>query len=321
MISIIIPAYNSEKTIRRCLDSIIFQTYTDWECLVIDDGSTDDTLAICNEYAAADTRFRVFHKQNGGVSTARNVGLDNARGQWITFCDSDDWVFPCWLTNYMENLSPEYDVIIQGLKIVKLSEDVQEQNRAFDYSGDTSTIIDYLYNFDILGFTVNKLFKTSLINNNKIRFNENLRLNEDGVFVIEYLSHTNQARSTSKIGYYYYFPDWDNKYKRYNDTGVYLALCSKSLAANNAVTFRFYINHCTNSIIDAYGKKLCNRNNLLRDYYAIVKDYNRRGRINYSANTRFNVFKILVRIDPSARITSRLLDFLIWIKQSIRKKH
>ena len=77
-VSIIIPVYNSENTLRRCLDSVLAQTFTDFECLLVDDGSTDDSGRICDEYAEKDKRFRVFYKENGGVSSARNVGLDNA---------------------------------------------------------------------------------------------------------------------------------------------------------------------------------------------------------------------------------------------------
>ena len=91
-VSIIIPVYNSENTLRRCLNSVLAQTFTDFECLLVDDGSTDDSGRICDEYAEKDKRFRVFHKENGGVSSARNVGLDNASGEWITFVDSDDWI-------------------------------------------------------------------------------------------------------------------------------------------------------------------------------------------------------------------------------------
>ena len=84
-ISIIIPVYNSENTLRRCIDSVLNQTFTDFECLLIDDGSKDRSGEICDEYAQMDSRVRVFHKENGGVSSARNEGLDNARGEWITF--------------------------------------------------------------------------------------------------------------------------------------------------------------------------------------------------------------------------------------------
>ena len=91
-ISVIVPVYNTEKYLKRCIDSILAQSYSDFELLLIDDGSTDASPAICDEYATNDSRVRVFHKPNGGVSSARNLGLDNARGEWIAFVDSDDWI-------------------------------------------------------------------------------------------------------------------------------------------------------------------------------------------------------------------------------------
>lgn len=91
-ISVIVPVYNTEKYLRRCIDSILSQTFTDFELLLINDGSTDFSGEICDQYAAKDERVRVFHKKNGGVSLARNLGLDEARGEWIAFVDSDDWV-------------------------------------------------------------------------------------------------------------------------------------------------------------------------------------------------------------------------------------
>lgn len=92
MISVIVPVYKAEKYLHRCVDSILAQSYTDFELLLINDGSPDNCGAICDEYAIKDSRVRVFHKENGGASTARNLGLDEARGEWITFVDSDDWI-------------------------------------------------------------------------------------------------------------------------------------------------------------------------------------------------------------------------------------
>ena len=89
-VSIIVPVYNAEKYLRECLDSIISQIFTDWECILVDDGSPDNSGEICNEYAKDDSRFRVFHVQNGGVSRARNIGLDNMSSEWVMFVDSDD---------------------------------------------------------------------------------------------------------------------------------------------------------------------------------------------------------------------------------------
>ena len=91
-ISVIVPAYNAEKYLRRCIDSILVQTFTDFELLLVNDGSIDRTDTICNEYAVKESRIRVFHKKNGGVSSARNLGLDNAKGKYVMFVDSDDYM-------------------------------------------------------------------------------------------------------------------------------------------------------------------------------------------------------------------------------------
>ena len=88
--SIIIPVYNVEPYLRECLDSVLVQTFPDWECLCVDDGSIDDSGAILDEYAQKDPRFRVFHKRNAGVSSARNLALDNVKGEWVVFLDGDD---------------------------------------------------------------------------------------------------------------------------------------------------------------------------------------------------------------------------------------
>lgn len=89
-ISIIVPVYNVEQYLPRCIDSILNQSFADFELLLIDDGSKDKSGAICDEYVAKDSRIRVYHKENGGVSTARNIGLENARGEWLAFIDGDD---------------------------------------------------------------------------------------------------------------------------------------------------------------------------------------------------------------------------------------
>ena len=91
LISIVIPVYNTEKYLDQCIQSVLSQTYTNWELILINDGSTDQSGSICDKYAAQDYRLRVFHKGNGGVSSARNMGIDNANGEWITFLDADDW--------------------------------------------------------------------------------------------------------------------------------------------------------------------------------------------------------------------------------------
>lgn len=101
-ISVIIPVYNTEKYLHRCIDSVLAQTYKDFELLLIDDGSKDSSGAICDEYAAQDTRVRVFHKENGGVSSARKMGVENAKGSWIGFVDSDDEISSSYFKDLYE---------------------------------------------------------------------------------------------------------------------------------------------------------------------------------------------------------------------------
>ena len=102
MVSVIIPVYNSEKYLRQCLDSVLAQTCCDWEAILVDDGSTDSSGAICDEYAAADSRFRVRHGRNVGVSAARNTALDIARGEWLTVIDADDMLAPDALEQWLQ---------------------------------------------------------------------------------------------------------------------------------------------------------------------------------------------------------------------------
>ena len=98
-ISVIVPVYNVQKYLSRCIDSILAQTFTDFELLLINDGSKDNSGKMCDEYAKKDTRIHVFHKENGGVSSARNLGLENVQGEWITFIDSDDYLNINFLSN------------------------------------------------------------------------------------------------------------------------------------------------------------------------------------------------------------------------------
>ena len=116
LVSVIVPVYKAEKWLHRCVDSILAQTMEDFEVLLIDDGSPDRSGEICDEYAAKDSRVWVFHKENGGVSSARNLGLDNAQGEWISFIDSDDWVEVDYLAGLTENL--DADMISESINII-----------------------------------------------------------------------------------------------------------------------------------------------------------------------------------------------------------
>ena len=119
-ISVIIPVYNAESTLNRCITSILKQDFQDYEILLINDGSSDGSGAICEQFADFDERIRVFHKQNGGVSSARNFGLKNARGKWITFIDADDYIEPDFFPAKIDETDSL--VIVNFLSLIHISE-------------------------------------------------------------------------------------------------------------------------------------------------------------------------------------------------------
>ena len=187
-ISVIVPVYNVEQYLPRCIDSILAQTFTDFELLLIDDGSTDNSGKICDEYAKKDTRIRVWHKENGGVSSARNVGLDNARGELISFIDSDDWIDKDYFEIYIRQNA---DIQFQGYKVIDsennviLSPPVQFSNA---YNQESSYVI--LHNIfrikNFFGVIWNKIFQQKIIEKYNIRFPMDISIREDEIFTFEY---------------------------------------------------------------------------------------------------------------------------------------
>ena len=207
LISIIIPVYKAEEYLNRCLDSILAQTYTNWECLLIDDGSSDSSGSICDEYAANDSRFRVFHKENEGVSTARNLGLDNVKGEWVTFVDSDDELLKNALELYSNAIS-EYgtiDVIKGGY--IKFYE-AKNKELLFSCGYDSienqkDRIVKRLNESSFYhGFLWNECINRNLINS--FRFDVNLHWNEDNIFSYQCLSESNSVVFLSQPVYKYY---------------------------------------------------------------------------------------------------------------------
>lgn len=192
-ISIIVPVYNVEKYIRRCIDSLIAQTFKSIEILLIDDGSTDNSGTICDEYALIDDRIKVIHKANGGVSSARNVGLDNVRGRFIMFCDPDDYVAMTWCERMYGMISQD-DIFFCSCGFNRVS---AEDNSILDtstptYSLDTSsaTLGDsllFIYESGLFRPVWNNAFRAQIIYDNSLRFRKDLSRNEDTVFVLEYL--------------------------------------------------------------------------------------------------------------------------------------
>lgn len=196
-ISVIVPVYNVEKYLRCCIDSILAQTFTDIEVLLVDDGSTDSSGAICDEYAEKDSRVRVFHKENGGVSSARNLGLDGAIGKWIMFVDSDDMVAPVICELLISNAD---DGVMPTCALQKFSD---EFCNTYVENGVSFTTYD-IREFEKISVDgpVAKLYERELIGDN-LRFNEEISFAEDALFNCQYYCRVKKFTITNNKLYYY----------------------------------------------------------------------------------------------------------------------
>ena len=246
-ISIIVPVYKTERYLCRCIDSILAQTYTDFELLLVDDGSPDNSSKICDEYAALDPRVRVFHKTNGGASSARNQGLAMAKGKWIAFCDSDDWTYPSWLNIFGFENSDRWDLLCQGFRSLKIRNGFEEiKEYGVDFAGDVRTGIQVFSDNNILGYLWNKAFKREIIESNGLSFDENIKFKEDEVFILKYLCFAKNVKSLNDIGYFYYEPDWENKYSKIP------FLMEECRRLNSYYSLKFIMGEEKNKVYDAF---------------------------------------------------------------------
>lgn len=271
-ISVIVPVYNAEKYLHECVESILSQTYPDFEIILINDGSADNSGRMCDEYAAMDSRVRVYHKANGGVSSARNKGIDVATGEWITFVDSDDYILP-----------EMFERLIIGDEDLKICGyfDQTRKDIPSDYVYNTiAECADYMdreYRHNYINAPWAKLFKTSIIKDNNLRFDETLSLGEDTVYVLYYYYYyCKSVRTINSAMYYYNRPDsLAAKYgftaRKMNDylSGLHKAICTLECGCGrNLKSIHSWINYdCFNRFNEYLG--MCNRKQYCREisYY------------------------------------------------------
>ena len=200
MISIIVPVYNTERYLDRCIQSILAQTYIDFELLLINDGSIDASGAICDKYAEQDSRIRVFHKENGGVSSARNVGLNNAEGEYIIFVDSDDYMKPQMCEILYNTLNGEQaDIIICGTEETGGSFWKPRNNENYKNDSFVENFGELLQT-ELLSPPWNKIFIKSCI---KHYFRDDISFGEDLVFNLQYLFHCNKISFITASPYFH----------------------------------------------------------------------------------------------------------------------
>lgn len=214
-LSIIVPVYNAGNYLQGCVDSILCQKGCDFELLLVDDGSTDGSEKICDDYASEDSRIKVIHRKNGGASSARNTGLRNASGEWVMFVDSDDMLCKDILSFYSgRTLDRDTLYLFQAVRC-RSSQSPDLWPAVFRKTrltlagtgfSDYETIIGLL----IYGTPWGKLYNLGLIREKEIFFDERLSLHEDHCFFFRYLSETKKIDVEDEIGYCYRVDDSGN---------------------------------------------------------------------------------------------------------------
>lgn len=204
VVSVVIPVYKADKYLRRCLDSLIAQTFTDWQAICIDDGSPDRSPAILDEYASRDARFKVIHKANAGVSAARNDGIESADGEYIHFLDADDWVdadyYQAMVTVAQDSGA---DMVVSGFvsdnKYTKpiVYKDARMVHGIAEKLCLTFALTDsYVWRY---------LFKADFVREKNMRFDTNLIAQEDTLFVLDAIAAAKSVTSVPWVNYHYMF--------------------------------------------------------------------------------------------------------------------
>lgn len=234
-LSIIIPVYNSEKYLEKCLESIRAQTFSDFEVICINDGSNDKSGEICDYYAAIDSRFVVFHQNNSGVFAARKKGIENATGKYIAFIDSDDYVDSDLYERMLSSVG-SHDVLLCGLFFDKANKKIYPNLPFGSYASKdelkfffSNMIITDEQQIGVDGHSPNKLFKTDIMKNVVLNINHNLYFREDNEMIFRYLLECKSIIISDICGYHYVYNANSITNTVHNDFMVNLTVYYESL--------------------------------------------------------------------------------------------
>lgn len=203
-VSIVIPIYNAEQYLNKCLDSVLTQTFEDFELLLIDDGSKDNSGKICDDYATRDSRIRVFHKSNGGVSPARNLGLDNVLGEWIYFMDADDELFENSLEFLISGIDDTVDVVMGAYVRSDTNQVYSIYDEPIVITNKEQSVVILYDSRNYQGFMWIRMFRTNIIKKENIRFDISISIKEDTLFILQYLCKSRGYTKLLAQPIYYY---------------------------------------------------------------------------------------------------------------------
>lgn len=217
--SIIVPVYNTEQYLERCVDSILEQTFADFELILVDDGSSDRSRFICDEYAQRDSRVRVIHKENGGVSSARNHGIVAATGKYLMFCDSDDYVSSDWCQKMIEVVQEHSDAWI----VCGVEKHYNTSSLSLYPPGDRTNLLilpkeDYftVYKSYLSAYSWNKIYNRKIIIEHAVFFDETIKNGEDIEFNIRYFQYIKKIACVPCVTYHYNCENEHSEMGRYN---------------------------------------------------------------------------------------------------------
>lgn len=314
LISFIIPVYNVERYLKRCVNSVIEQIYRNIEIILIDDGSTDQSGFICDELAAQDSRIKVIHKKNGGLSSARNAGIRLAKGDYLCFVDSDDWVDIDLIEKLLSILDPKKDdVFVYGLRMV----DEWSARSGGEISAATMTGEEALASFvcnKINGYAWNKLVRRKLMLDNNILYPEG-RNYEDIPTTYKLFIHAKQVKLTEHVFYNYYINNMDS----ITSKDSYRNLQDFYLSCNDMYegVLEFYeLNH-----IDTTQLR-CFRINLYTQMYIRIMYYLRHGTIiDGKEETEKLLYNVKQVLDNEKVPLKKMKEFVNFKKYMLYKLH
>lgn len=304
MISIIMPVFNAVRTLERAVRSIQAQTCLNWELLLVDDGSTDGSDTLCDRLAREDGRIRTLHQLNRGASAARNAGLEVARGEWLAFCDADDWVDSYWLELFVGQLRPDVELVVQGFHTV--NGPWHGGHTGVNFSGSIAEGILYLAECKVLGYLWSKMLRRDMVERHHIRFDEHFTFREDEDFLLRYMLHIQRMSCTAEPGYYYNVPDFSAKYRAGDCFNPFLSIY-RSLrtlyGAKRNWLLADYEKELTQSLFDAYVHRSSDRRQRLALFRREV------GRRVMQVRNLSLISRCIAAYVPSVRAASLIFDW------------
>ena len=221
-ISVIIPVYNTERWLERCIESVLNQTYKNFELILVDDGSFDDSGKICDKYTLSDNRVKTIHQENTGASVARNKGIESATGEYVIFVDSDDYIAEEMLENLILKMNDDIDLVVSSIKVLGLENEVD-----FIMPNSVVTSKDYVSMYCGRQFPrlclegpCCKLYRNSILKENNVNFIRELTFGEDEYFNMHYVSHCRKIYCCEDI-FYFYVRENENSLSRQFPSNTY----------------------------------------------------------------------------------------------------